>query len=117
MSTHTLRPAEAMRAIEAFPGVMRRTLASGDNLTLVQIDCVAGAVVPEHVHPHEQAGTVVSGRILLRVGPAGTPAREVGPGGGYLIPGDAPHEVTALEATRLVEVFAPVREEFAHDYD
>ena len=117
MSEPTLRPAEGMRAVAAFPGVTRRTLASGDRLTLVQIDIEAGAVVPEHVHPHEQAGTVVAGRILLRVGPPGSPEREVASGGAYLIPGDLPHEVRAIEAARLVEVFAPVREEFAHDYD
>ena len=117
MSEPLVRPAEAMRAIEAFPGVVRRTIASGDRLTLVQIDIEADATVPEHVHPHEQAGTVVSGRVMLRVGPAGSPEREVAPGGGYLIPGDLPHEVRALEAARLIEVFAPVREEFAHDYD
>ena len=117
MSEPLVRTAEAMRAVEAFPGVTRRTLASGDHLTLVQIDCVAGAVVPEHVHPHEQAGTVVSARIVLRVGGEGAPEREVAPGGGYLIPGGAPHLVRAIDAARLIEVFAPVREEFAHDYD
>ena len=117
MSEPLVRAAEAMRALDAFPGVTRRTLASGDNLTLVQIDCVAGAVVPEHTHPHEQAGTVASGRITLRVGGEGAPEREIGPGGGYLIPGGALHLVRAIEAARLIEVFAPVREEFAHDYD
>lgn len=117
MSEPLVRAATAMRALEAFPGVTRRTLASGDNLTLVQIDCIAGAVVPEHVHPHEQAGTVASGRIMLRVGVEGAPEREVGAGGSYLIPGGLPHLVRALEAARLIEVFAPVREEFAHDYD
>ncbi len=116
MSEPLVRPAEAIRAVDAFPGVVRRTLASGDRLTLVQIDIEAGAVVPEHVHPHEQAGTVIPGRILLRVGPPGSPEREVAQGGGYLIPGDLPHEVRALEPARLIEVFAPVREEFAHDY-
>lgn len=112
-----VRQAEAMRAIDAFPGVVRRTLASGDNLTLVQIDFIAGASVPEHVHPHEQAGTVISGRVVLRVGAEGAPEREIAAGGGYLIPGGLPHFVRAIEPARLVEVFAPVREEFAHDYD
>ncbi len=117
MSEPAVRAAEAMRPVEMVPGVVRRTLASGDSLTLCQFDLAAGAVVPEHTHPHEQAGTVASGRILLRVGGEGAPDREVTPGGAYLIPGGAPHLVRAIEASRLIEVFAPVREEFAHDYD
>jgi len=68
--------------------------------------------VPEHRHPHEQAGTVITGRILLRVGGE---SQEPGEGASYLIPGDAPHFVQALAPTPLVEVFAPVREEFSSD--
>ena len=117
MSEALVRAADAMRAIEVFPGVTRRTLASGDNLTLCQFDLAAGAIVPEHTHPHEQSGTVVSGRIVLRVGGEGAPEHEVAPGGGYLIPGGESHLVRAIEASQLIEVFAPVREEFAHDYD
>jgi quercetin dioxygenase-like cupin family protein len=117
MSESIVRGGDAMRAVEMVPGVVRRTLASGDNLTLCQFDLAAGAVVPEHTHPHEQAGTVASGRILLRVGGDSAPEREVAPGGAYLIPGGAPHLVRAIEVSRLIEVFAPVREEFAHDYD
>jgi len=117
MSEPLLRTAEEMRPVEMVPGVVRRTLTSGDNLTLCQFDLAAGAEVPEHTHPHEQAGTVTIGRILLRVGGEGAPEREVAPGAAYLIPGGAPHLVRALEPSRLIEVFAPVREEFAHDYD
>jgi quercetin dioxygenase-like cupin family protein len=101
-------------AVTMFPGVVRRTLVSGDNQTLVEIALDAGAEVPEHTHPHEQAGQVQSGRIMLRLGDAAE--REVGPGDPYLIPGGLPHFVRALEASRLVEVFAPVRDEFV-DYE
>lgn len=98
--------------IEMFPGVVRRTLVSGDRLTLVQITLSPGAEVPAHTHPHEQAGTVADGRIHLEVDGA---TAELGPGASYLIPGDAPHFVRALDAATLIEVFSPVREEFAHD--
>ena len=98
--------------IEMFPGVVRRTLVSGDNVTLVQITLSPGAAVPEHTHPHEQAGTVADGIIHLEVGDE---TWELGPGASYLIPGDAPHYVRAIDAATLVEVFSPVREEFAND--
>lgn len=110
-----VRPFAETKPVDQFPGVIRRTLVSGARMTLVQIDIEAGAEVPEHTHPHEQAGTVVRGRIAIRIGAAGTPAVEVAPGGSYLIPGGDPHHVRAIEAATLVEVFAPVREEFAGD--
>ena len=95
-----------------FPGVVRRTLVSGDHVTLVQITLSPGAEVPEHSHPHEQAGTVADGRIHLQIRDE---SWELGPGASYLIPGDAPHTVRAIDAATLVEVFSPVREEFAND--
>ena len=109
-----------LTAVEMFPGVTRRTLVSGANATLVEIRLAAGAEVPQHTHPHEQAGYVAAGRIALRFDAAGTATseepRELGQGASYLIPGEVPHFVRALEATTLVEVFAPVRTEFV-DYD
>ena len=100
------------KPVEMFPGVVRRTLVSGDRQTLVRIDLALHSEVPEHAHPREQAGTVVMGRILLRIG---QDEHELDEGASYLIPGDAPHFVRALAPTTLVEVFAPVREEFAGD--
>ncbi|MEE8336771.1 MAG: cupin domain-containing protein, partial [Dehalococcoidia bacterium] len=95
-----------------FPGVVRRTLVSGDNLTLVEVRLSADSEVPEHTHPHEQAGHVASGRVNFRIGET---EHALGPGDPYLIPGDLPHYVRAFEATTLIEVFSPVREEFAND--
>jgi quercetin dioxygenase-like cupin family protein len=106
-----------LTGVEMFPGVTRRTLVSGDNATLVEIRLAAGAEVPEHTHPHEQAGYLATGRIAIRFGSAGDEEpREIGEGASYLIPGGVPHFVRALEAATLVEVFAPVRAEFV-DYD
>ncbi|MGE3857541.1 MAG: cupin domain-containing protein [Dehalococcoidia bacterium] len=101
-----------IKVLEAFPGVTRRTLASGDNLTLMRIEIERGHTVPEHAHPHEQAGTVIVGRVSVRIGDTTTICDE---GDAYLIPGGVPHEVTAIEPTTLVECFSPVREDFAHD--
>ena len=48
----------------------------------------------------------------FRIGPVES---ELGPGSSYLIPGDVPHHVVALEGATLIEVFSPVREDFADD--
>jgi len=112
MAEPATREYTATKPIEMFPGVVRRTLVSGDNVTLVQITLSPGAEVPQHTHPHEQAGTVADGEIELEIGDA---SWKLGPGASYLIPGDAPHFVRAIDAATLVEVFSPVREEFAND--
>lgn len=112
MATARTREYTATNPIEMFAGVVRRTLVSGDNVTLVQITLSPGAEVPQHTHPHEQAGTVADGKIHIEIGEE---SWDLGPGASYLIPGDAPHYVRAVDAATLVEVFSPIREEFAND--
>ncbi len=96
-------------AVEMFPGVVRRTLNSGDRTTLAEITLDEGSVVPEHTHPHEQIGYVSRGWVRFVIG---DDQRELRSGDSYLIPGDVSHEVTALEASVCIDVFSPVREEF-----
>lgn len=109
MAEPRIRTAQTATPVDMFPGVVRRLLGSGDHLSLVSVDVQAGHQVPEHVHPHEQAGTVIRGRISIRIGDV---TSTCGAGDSYLIPGDIPHEVTALETALLIEAFTPVREDF-----
>ncbi|MQC16670.1 MAG: cupin domain-containing protein [Chloroflexi bacterium] len=112
MADITVRSFDETNPVEMLPGVTRRTLVSGDGQTLVRFELAEGGHVPQHTHPHEQAGTVIEGRVRFRIGDR---EAEVTPGDSYLIPGDMPHSAVALEASVLIEVFAPVREEFAAD--
>ena len=107
ITTHT----EA-KAVQMFPGVVRRTMNSGERETMAEVTLDQGAVVPEHAHPHEQVGYVVNGRVALQ---SEGERREVRAGDSYLFHGDVPHQVTALEPSVLVEVFSPVRSEFLSD--
>ena len=95
--------------VEMFPGVVRRTLNSGDRATLIEVALDAGAVVPAHSHPHEQIGYVAKGRVRFVI--AGE-RRDLEAGDSYLVPGGASHEVTALEPSVCIDVFSPVREEY-----
>jgi len=112
MAEIRVRPFGETNPIEMLPGVVRRTLVSGDGHTLVRFELEAGGEVPEHTHPHEQAGTVIEGRVRFRIGDR---EAEVTVGDSYMIPGGVPHSAVALERSVLVEVFAPVREEYARD--
>ena len=95
--------------VEMFPGVVRRTLNSGERTTLIEVALAAGSVVPAHTHPHEQVGYVARGRVRFVV--AGE-ERELRSGDSYLVPGGASHEVTALEDSICIDIFSPPREEY-----
>ncbi|MBI2912343.1 MAG: cupin domain-containing protein [Chloroflexi bacterium] len=95
--------------VEMFPGVVRRTLTAGDRMMLIEVALDAGAVVPTHTHPHEQTGYLISGRMRFEVGDE---SRDLSPGDCWLVPGGAPHQVTALERCLVIDVFSPPRQEY-----
>jgi quercetin dioxygenase-like cupin family protein len=89
---------------------VRRTLTAGDRMMLIEVTLEPGAAVPMHTHPHEQTGYVVSGRMRLQIGDE---TLDLDPGDGYMIPGGAEHEATALdEPLVIVDIFSPPREEY-----
>lgn len=92
-----------------FPGVVTRTCWT-DRLMLSYVELEANAVVPEHSHPHDQAGMVIEGRAVFII--AGE-AKTLGPGDWYLAPGGTPHRVEVLDAPcRVLDVFTPPRETY-----
>ena len=95
--------------VEAAPGVRRRVLSCGDAVMIVQFTIDEGAEVPEHSHPHEQIGHVVSGRVKFRIGDE---VRELGPGDGYSVPGGVTHGAVGVTRTVAVDTFHPVREDY-----
>ena len=103
------KPNKDATPLEMLPGVVRRTLCSGDRVTLCEFTLEKGAVVPLHSHEDEQAGYVMRGRMLFKIGDE---EREVVAGYGYLVPSNVPHMVTVLEDGIAVEVFSPPRKEY-----
>ena len=91
-------------------GVQRRVLVHGDHMLMAEFNLAAGSDLPEHDHPHEQTGYVVSGRIRMNV--KDKPSFETGPGGAWSIAGGIPHSAEVLEDAVVIEVFYPVREDF-----
>lgn len=96
--------------LDIFPGCRIRT-PYGRNLMLSYVQIDAGAVVPTHRHPHEQAGLVLQGRLEFTIGDE---TRTLGPGAMFIIPPDTPHRVVAMGGPAVVlDVFSPVREDYA----
>ena len=92
-----------------FPGVEIRTQA-GRSLMLSVVNFEAGSVVPQHAHPHEQMGIMISGRLEFTVGGL---TRVLGPGDMWKIPGGVAHGVRALDGQAVaLDVFHPIREDY-----
>jgi quercetin dioxygenase-like cupin family protein len=96
-------------AKEIFNGTIRGHYVHLERLTLGEVELQADTVVPIHQHPHEQVTYVLSGRFEFTVGGETTVLE---PGRAALIPANTPHGGRTLTACRVVDVFAPVREDY-----
>lgn len=93
---------------EAIAGVHLAQLAAGKEMSVQHFRIEPGASVPEHDHPHEQAGFVYEGALTFRVDGEET---VVDAGDSYILAGREPHaaENRGEETVRGVDVFAPPR--------
>ena len=94
---------------EILPGIFLKTLAYGDSTQLCHFKLKKGALIPEHQHPEEQSGYLLSGKLRL-FGEAGE--KIVNPGSSWSFKGDVRHGAEALSECELVEVFSPVRPQY-----
>jgi quercetin dioxygenase-like cupin family protein len=93
---------------EVFPGFRGRFVHS-DRMTFAYWTIAAGAALPAHSHPHEQVVNMLDGEFELTVD--GT-AHRLRAGDVFAIPGGVPHSGRALTEVRVLDVFAPVREDY-----
>ncbi len=94
---------------KAFDGVTYKTLAYGDRTSLGEFRLEKGSIVPNHNHPHEQTGYMISGRMTFTIDGEDHNA-EVGDS--WSIPGNVEHSVKVHEDAVVIEVFSPVREDY-----
>lgn len=95
--------------IEVLPGIRMKTTVHGDRTLMTEFVMKKGSKLPEHDHPHEQTGYLISGYIRLSIG---SETFEVGAGDSWNIPGKVPHSARIIEDSVAIEVFSPRREEY-----
>ena len=93
---------------QMIPGFHAR-MHHGEHMTVSFWDVDAGAILPEHSHPHEQITTIIRGTFEMTVGGE---KKIVEPGDVAVIPPQTSHSATALTACYIVDVFSPVREDY-----
>jgi quercetin dioxygenase-like cupin family protein len=94
---------------EILPGIWIKTQVYGEKSLLSEFHMKKGSRLPDHSHPHEQTGYLVSGKMRLTVEGE---TLEAAPGDSWCVPGNARHHAEMLEDTVAIEVFSPVREEY-----
>ena len=92
------------------PGLRRQVMSSSPAMMLVRHTMTSGWVGTRHSHPHEQMVYVIRGRIRFE-NPGGV--FEVGPGDSFIVPGDVVHQASALEDCEVLDIFTPMREDYA----
>lgn len=95
--------------VDAAPGIRRKVLCWDDGVMMVHFVFEPGAVGPLHSHPHVQCSFIEAGSFDVTID--GRTERLV-KGDSYLVPSNAPHGATAVEAGAIVDVFMPMREDF-----
>lgn len=98
-----------MPARRLFDGV-NASLAWGEKIMLSVVDFEPHGDVPNHSHPHEQAGICLEGEFELVVDGE---SRIVRAGEMYIIPGGTAHSARSTGGPcKTLDIFAPPREEY-----
>lgn len=81
----------------------------GQQTTLGVVDIEAGSQLAAHQHPHEQITYILEGELDMKIGDEQVTLTA---GMCYVIPSNTLHGAVAKVHCRVLDVFAPVREDY-----
>jgi quercetin dioxygenase-like cupin family protein len=93
---------------QTWPGFYGR-MVSGDKSTLAFWDIKKGSQGLEHHHVHEQITYVVEGQLEMIIGGE---KYFLTAGSVHVIPSNVPHSAYAVTDCRLIDSFAPARDDY-----
>jgi quercetin dioxygenase-like cupin family protein len=93
---------------EIFPGIRARVVHT-ERTSQSFVEIQAGASFPQHQHPHEQTVNMLEGELEIVVG---NETHRLTPGQVLVIPPDVPHSGRAVTNCRVLDVFAPTRDDY-----
>ena len=89
---------------------IRAYAVTTDTITVLHVRIEEGALLPEHSHYNEQVINVIEGELELTV--AGKNYNLM-PGNVMVLEPNVVHSVRAVKACKVVDIFHPVRKDFA----
>lgn len=92
-----------------FKGVDFEVLAVGQKSMVTKMNYKQEDQVPEHAHPNEQSGYVVSGKYRIRFLDED---ELLVAGDSYSIPENVPHSWEVIEPGEVIDVFTPLRRDY-----
>ncbi|TDS16097.1 Cupin domain-containing protein [Sphingobacterium paludis] len=90
-------------------GVQRKVMSHNDQLMVVKVRFAKGAIGELHTHPHIQISYVSSGKFKFSIAGDEHILRE---GDTCIVPANAVHGCSCLEAGELIDSFTPSRTDF-----
>ena len=92
------------------PGLSRQVMSFSPAMMLVRHTMQKGWVGTKHSHPHEQLVFIVKGGIRFEYPDGSFEART---GDSFLVPGGVEHQASAFEDSEVLDVFTPMRQDYA----
>ncbi|HJS53687.1 MAG TPA: cupin domain-containing protein [Chitinophagaceae bacterium] len=83
--------------------------AHGDKSTFGYVELKKGSNVPLHHHINEQITYIIEGQLDMVIGGVEC---SLTAGMYHVIPSDLPHSAVAITDCKVIDVFAPVREDY-----
>lgn len=108
----SLTSVQGAQTEEGPDGVFRTTLSYGDEAMLCHFNAKRGATIPLHNHPAVQSGFLIKGKVKFQRG-EGEDHFLAEPGSSYFFGPNEYHGAEILEDSEFVEVFSPMRPEYA----
>jgi quercetin dioxygenase-like cupin family protein len=93
---------------EIRPGFFGK-MVHGDKSTLAFWTIKKGCVLEEHHHVHEQITHIVEGRLQMKIGEG---EFLLSKGMVHVIPSNVPHSAFALTDCKVIDSFAPARDDY-----
>ena len=95
-------------------GIKQKTLVYGQNTLMAELKMSKGTRIPNHKHPHEQTGYLVTGRTRLFIDDQ---VYNCSPGDSWCISVNAKHGTYAIKDSVVIEIFSPIRGDLHPDTD
>lgn len=92
----------------AEPGVQRKIFAPGQSIMMMEVHFEQGAEGYLHSHVHEQLSYCLEGKLEFTINGEKT---VISAGETLFIPSGAEHGCRALEPSRLLDTFTPLRQD------